>query len=100
MRVTISVLALSLALAGGCRNETTTASSGTAPATQQTAAASNLSPEQLGELGARIQKAPADAPRLLAEHNLTEASFEAAIRQVTESPDASKRYTAAFRKVK
>jgi hypothetical protein len=31
---------------------------------------------------------------------LTEASFEKAIRQVTQDPDASKRYTAAFKKAK
>jgi hypothetical protein len=100
-RIVIPSLLFSLTLATGCHHEATTASSGTATSSEvKSAAASNLTPEQLGELGGQIRKAPADAPRLLAEHNLTEAQFEAAIRQVTENPEASKRYTAAFRNVK
>jgi hypothetical protein len=98
MRATISLLVLSLTFAGGCRNEATPASSSSS--SKSPAPAASLTPEQLGELGGRIKKSPADAPRLLAEHHLTDESFEAAIRQVTESPDASKRYAAAFRAVK
>jgi hypothetical protein len=59
-----------------------------------------MSPEQLGELGAQIKKHPKDANKLLSDHGLTEASFEKAIRQVTQDPDASKRYAAAFKKAK
>lgn len=57
-----------------------------------------LTPEQLGELGAQIQKEPARANELLAQHNMTRESFEKAIRDVTENADASKRYAAAYRK--
>ncbi len=57
-----------------------------------------LTPEQLGELGAQIQKEPARVNELLAQHNLTRESFEKAIRDVTENADASKRYAAAYRK--
>jgi hypothetical protein len=89
---TISIaLALTLLFAFGCRNEPA------APATTEpTAAAANLTPEQLGELGAKIRKQPNDAQRLLTEAGLTEESFEQAIRKVSEDPQASKRYAAAF----
>jgi hypothetical protein len=100
MRVTISLLVLSLTLAGGCRKEPAAAASSGSVTAPAAVPAAQLTPEQLGELGGRIKKSPADAPRLLAEHGLTDESFEAAIRQVTESPDASKRYAAAFRAVK
>lgn len=101
-RVVIPSLLFTLTLATGCHHEESTASSNSTTSSTEvkTAAASNLTPEQLGELGGQIRKAPADAPRLLAEHNLSEAQFEVAIRQVTENPDAAKQYTAAFRKVK
>lgn len=57
-----------------------------------------LTPEQLGELGAQMRKEPSRAQELLASRGLTEQSFEKAIREVTENPDASKRYAAAYRK--
>ncbi|HEY0143278.1 MAG TPA: hypothetical protein VGF48_20465 [Thermoanaerobaculia bacterium] len=61
-------------------------------ATQQ----AKLTPEQLGELGAKIRKSPNDAQQLLAQHNLTAESFEAQIREVTENAEASKRYSASY----
>jgi hypothetical protein len=57
-----------------------------------------LTAEQLGELGAKIQKEPARGEEILAEHHLTRDAFEKAIREVTENADASKRYAAAYRK--
>ena len=60
--------------------------------------AAEMTPEQLGELGAAIKKQPDQAQRLLAEKGLNEESFEQAIRKVTEDPDASKRYAEAYRK--
>lgn len=87
-------LLLALMLAGACseRKEVTSAEP---PATTQKAA---LSAEELGTLGAQIHNSPDRANELLAEHGLDEASFEKAIRDVTENADASKRYAEAYRK--
>lgn len=63
-----------------------------------TVAQSSLSPEELGELGAKIKKHPKDADQLLSQHGLTEQSFEQAVRKVAESPEQSKRYAAAYKK--
>ena len=87
-------LALTLLIAFGCGKETTTSTVSTEPA----ATTANLTPEQLGELGAKIKKQPNDAQRLLSEQGLTEESFEQAIRKVSEDPQASKRYAAAYNK--
>jgi hypothetical protein len=93
-----SVMALTicaLLLAFGCQKEATT--SGTAT-TEPAVASANLTPEQLGELGAKIKKQPSDAQRLLSEQGLTEQSFETAIRKVSEDPEASKRYAEAYKR--
>lgn len=91
-----------LALAGGCNDDpATTAAAGndSAPAASvQAQAAQELTPEQLGELGAEIRKTPDRATELLTARGLDQQSFEAQIRKVTEDPDASKRYAAAYRK--
>lgn len=90
-------LVLTLALTAACRSEQKT--SNEAAAAQQTAAApATLTPEQLGELGARIRKDPASADELLSEKGLDQQSFEKAIRDVSENEEASKRYAAAYRK--
>jgi hypothetical protein len=90
---------LSLLALPACQNRNSEA---TAPAsstsTPAVAATATLSPEQLGELGAQIAKDPAHANDRLTEHHLTRASFEKAIRGVTENADASKRYAAAYRR--
>ncbi|HEX7150041.1 MAG TPA: hypothetical protein VF618_01040 [Thermoanaerobaculia bacterium] len=62
------------------------------------AQAEALAPEQLGELGGQIRKDPARAQQLLAQHGLTEESFEQAVRKVAEDPAASKKYADAFKK--
>lgn len=101
MTLTIVVL---LALAGGCNNQDqsgkTAAAANEQPrvATAQSPAALQMTPEQLGELGAQIRKMPDRANDLLTQHGLTRESFEAQIRKITENPDASKRYAAAYRK--
>ena len=63
-------------------------------------ASQELTPEQLGELGARITKNAAQAKQILSEHGLDEKTFEQKIRKVTEDPEASRRYAAAFEKAK
>lgn len=86
-----------LAIASGCNQRSDTAS--VEPRSEVTTkAAVNLTPEQLGELGAKIRATPDRSRELLSEHGLTEKTFEASIRRVTEDPDASKRYAAAYKK--
>lgn len=98
-----SLLALSMLMAiaaVGCRNNTTTpatpsAASGNAAVT---ASGSTLTPEQLGELGASIHKHPSEGTKILSDRGLTQEQFERAIRQVSSDPEASKRYTAAYKR--
>jgi hypothetical protein len=92
MRTAIT-LTLFLALACGGHEQKTASTA--APATVN---ATSLSPEQLGELGAQLQKNPDRAQQLLTHHGLTSESFEKAIRDVTKDPEASKRYAAAYRR--
>lgn len=89
-----------LAFAGGCAktNKSDVAAKDEVRATTPATAAAELTPEQLGELGAQIKKSPDRAHELLSQHGLDEKSFEAQIRKVTENPDASKRYAEAYRK--
>lgn len=95
--LTLTMVVL-LALAGACKqNEVATSADQSTPAAQS-AASHELTPEQLGELGAQIRKTPDRAKDLLGQHGLTEATFEAQIRKVTENPDASKRYAEAYKK--
>ena len=77
--------------------KTESSSSAPAPATTRVAQ-KQLSPEQLGELGAKIQKNPNDAEQLLTQHGLTEESFQQAVRKVAENPEESKKYAAAFKR--
>ena len=97
----IVIAAFALVLASGCKNQsdTTTASApGSTNTSASSASQSTLSPEDLGELGAKIKKNPADAQKLLSAKGLTEQSFEQQVRQVAQDPEASKRYTAAYKK--
>lgn len=86
-------LMATLTLAGGCRQDETAT---TTPEQTAESASAELTPEQLGELGAQIKKEPNRAQEILAAHGLNEQSFEEKIRQITEDPEASRRYTAAF----
>jgi hypothetical protein len=93
MRKTLSIAILALVLAAGCHKQQQQPSAMTTPAVS-----SQPTPEQLGEIGAEIKKAPAKADEILASHGMDEKSFEAAIRKVTENPAASRRYATAFKK--
>jgi hypothetical protein len=94
-------LCASLIACGGNKTDQTasTTSSTTAVANAPAPAvdATTLTPEQLGQLGALINKQPANADKLLADQGLTQATFEAAIRKVSSDPAASKRYAAAYK---
>ena len=96
MKALIAVL-ISAALLAGCQKEGT---AGTAdePAVETKAAAQvHLTPEELGEMGAQIAKNPENAKSILEARGLNEASFEKAVREVTEDPEASKKYAEAYR---
>lgn len=96
MRHAITVaLALTFLVACGQREEAAPAQQ---PATPPPAAAKSFTPEQLGELGARITRQPDRATELLAQHGLTAETFEKEIRRITEDPQASRRYAEAYRK--
>jgi hypothetical protein len=96
-----ATLVLAVVLLSGCKQQQNASNTpGTTNDQTSATASTNLTPEQLGELGAQIKAHPKEADKLLSEHGLTEASFEKAIRQVTQDPDASKRYAAAFKKAK
>ncbi len=105
MKTTLMTLAIcALLLAGACSNDQPTATAGTSGSTpavatqQQATAAAELTPEQLGELGAQIRKSPADAKQLLSQRGLDEQKFEQAVRKVSEDPAAAKRYSESYKK--
>jgi hypothetical protein len=103
MKSSVSVLGLvlTLTLAGACGQQERAASNDATPSTAVAAsspASTNLTPEQLGELGARIRKEPGRADELLGEQHLTRQQFEKAIRDVTENAEASRRYAEAYRR--
>lgn len=95
MRATLIGITIALLLAGGCKEKSTQTTSGTG---DQALSQSSLTPEQLGEIGAKIKKQPGEAGKILSEHGLTEESFEDAIRRITEDPQSSKRYAEAYKR--
>ena len=90
---------LSLALAA-CTDRGAKESGTVSSAAPSVKSAADLTPEQMGEIGARITKNAARSKEILREHGLDEKTFEEKIRAITESPEASRRYAAAFRKAK
>ncbi|HEX9500084.1 MAG TPA: hypothetical protein VGA10_00375 [Thermoanaerobaculia bacterium] len=99
-KISLIVAAVALAWMVGCKNQSNNTASNATPNNSNVSAAqqTNLSPEDLGELGAKIKKHPKDAEKLLSEKGLTEQQFEQAVRKVAESPDQSKRYAEAYKK--
>jgi len=92
-----TLIAMTLVLVFGCKQQQVY--TGSNPATPQKTAVvqTDMTPEQLGELGAQIKKEPSRAHELLSAHGLDDQSFEKAIRKITQDPVASKRYTAAYK---
>jgi hypothetical protein len=91
------IAAVALTLALGCQKQP---SNDNATSSTPVAAAPSLSPEELGELGAKIKAHPSDAQKILADAGLTEAAFEQQIRKVSSDPAASKRYAAAYKRAR
>ena len=98
MKKAIAIVALLAAL--GCKDKATSSSATQQqPVSTEQAQTSNVvTPEQLGEIGAQIKKHPSDADKILANHGLTQASFEKEIRRVASDPAASRRYRDAYKK--
>lgn len=59
-------------------------------------AAAELSPEELGELGARLEQEPSRAEEILEEAGLSWEELESAVRAVSADADTARRYTEAF----
>ena len=96
MKTTLATIALVMLF--GCKqqqHDNYTAST-PSPAKSQ-AVANEMTPEQLGELGAQIKKEPSRAQELLSARGLDDQSFEKAIRKISQDPVASKRYAAAYK---
>ena len=93
-----SIVALALFLGCGGHEQPAATNSEPAAGAKLAASTTQLSPEQLGELGAQINRQPERADELLAHQGLTRETFEQQIRRVTEDPQASKRYADAYRK--
>ncbi|HEY0590758.1 MAG TPA: hypothetical protein VGF40_03250 [Thermoanaerobaculia bacterium] len=91
------MLVIPLALAGACQNQTSAAADANESKAASTRAAQDLTPEELGKLGAELKKNPDRADQILTERGLDAKSFETAIRKVSEDPEASKRYAAAYK---
>jgi hypothetical protein len=96
-KLTIAIAALSLVLTFGCKQKSSTTSASQQGVTTEQAQ-TNLTPEQLGEIGAKIKKHPSDADKILTDNGLTQASFEKEIRKVSSDPAASRRYRDAYKK--
>jgi len=96
-KISLIIAAATLVWMFGCKKQSNNTASSATPSKGNTSVAqqSNLSPEELGELGAKIKKNPSDAQKLLSEKGLTEQQFEQAVRKVAENPDQSKRYAEA-----
>src|SRR5947208_16882448 len=95
-KLSIAIAALSLVLTFGCKQKSSTTAPQQGVTTEQ--AQTNLTPEQLGEIGAKIKKHPSDADKILTDNGLTQASFEKEIRKVSSDPAASRRYRDAYKK--
>jgi len=72
------------------------AACGTDEGPREAGAAAELSPEELGRLGARIEQEPDRAAEILEEEGLTWEEFEAAVRAVSADAGKARRYTEAF----
>jgi hypothetical protein len=101
MKKTLMIASLVLVAALGCKQKSsTTSAESSSPSSPSVASeqAANVTPEQLGQIGAAIKHHPKDADKILADHGLTQDSFAKAIRQVASDPAASRRYRDAYKK--
>jgi hypothetical protein len=94
----ITTALAAMLMIAGCKAQqpSATAAYDAKPAVKQQA----MSPEELGKLGAEIQKSPNEAHKLIEQHGLTEETFAAAVRKTSEDPAAAKRYAAAYKQAR
>jgi PBP1b-binding outer membrane lipoprotein LpoB len=85
MKRSLITLTVLVALAGACQQKQTASVASSEPKAAVTTeeAKQTLTPEQLGELGAKIEKTPDQATTLLSQHGLNEKTFEQEIRKIT-----------------
>ncbi|MDX1584672.1 MAG: hypothetical protein R3338_13830 [Thermoanaerobaculia bacterium] len=95
--IAVMVLLLVPGILGACGGEADTA---TADVATEASANGELTPEELGRLGARIEAEPERLEELLGERGLTPESYEAAIRDLSESLEESRRYAEAYEKAR
>jgi hypothetical protein len=95
--ITITII-LATVLFVGCQQDKAVSEVHSSEAAEAPATAASLTPEQLGEIGAEIQKQPDQAKQTLEKHGLNEKSFEEAVRKITENPEESKRYAESYKK--
>jgi hypothetical protein len=55
------------------------------------------SPEELGRIGAEINRSPERADEILSQRGLDAASFEREVRRVSEDQNSAQRYAESFR---
>ena len=90
-------------MVSACTSDEPAATAAAAPEASAASTApmqAELTPEQLGELGAEIEKNPDAAQQLLTDRGLSEQTFEQAVRKVSEDPAASRRYAEAYKKTR
>src|SRR5438045_1203849 len=97
-KISIALAAFALIVVLGCKKTETSSYTSTPSNTPSVAQTTNLSPEELGKLGAEIKKHPKDAGKILSDKGLTQEQFEQAVRKVAESPSDSKKYADAYKK--
>ena len=98
-KTSIALALMALLVAGACTNDEKTATAGSSePASAAVTTNQELTPEELGELGAQIRKNPDNARQLLTARGLDEQTFEQAVRKVSEDPAAANRYSESYKK--
>jgi hypothetical protein len=92
-RTLLAALLLSLGIFGAaCQDEVATSDSTTAESVD----AGELSPDELGRIGARLHEAPDDAEAILADEGITWEDYQAAVREVSADVESAQRYSEAF----
>ncbi len=88
-RTLLAALLLSLGIFGAaCQDEVAT--------TSESVDAGELSPDELGRIGARLHEAPDDAEAILADEGITWEDYQEAVRQVSADVESAQRYSEAF----
>lgn len=63
---------------------------------QESVSAAELSPAELGEIGAELDQSPDRAEEILREKGIDPDEFGAAVREIAADVDAARKYSRAF----